>query len=153
MIRSMYATGSSAVAAASCRTCSLTRLAAPLGRPAPGRFPPCPFIVRSRLIETRGPCVPYPVHLYHNTVQRAARNVQRGMVRFSLIKRSTIRLKENLLVFLPPRPFHEGCGRGQNGVDYVNTFRLSIESSGQRLPHRRFNRAEQPNKLHPFIWR
>jgi hypothetical protein len=27
------------------------------------------FIVRSRLIETRGPCVPYPVHLYHNTVQ------------------------------------------------------------------------------------
>src|SRR5215510_9643567 len=54
-------------------------------------------------------------------------SVQRGMVRFSLIKRSTIRLKENLLVFLPPRPFHEGCGRGQNGVDYVNTFRLSIE--------------------------
>jgi len=70
----MYASGSSPVAAASCRTCSLARLAAPLGRPAPGRFPPCPFIVRSRLIENRGLCVPYPVHLYHNTVQRAARN-------------------------------------------------------------------------------
>src|SRR5215813_12366166 len=69
MIRSMYASGSSPVAAASCRTCSLARLAAPLGRPAPGRFPPCPFIVRSRLIENRGPRVPYPVHLYHNTVQ------------------------------------------------------------------------------------
>jgi hypothetical protein len=35
-------------AAASCRTCSFVRLAAPLGRPAPGRFPPCPFIVLSR---------------------------------------------------------------------------------------------------------
>jgi hypothetical protein len=58
MIRSMYASGSSPVAAASSRTCSFARLAAPLGRPAPGRFPPCPFIVRSRLIENRGPCVP-----------------------------------------------------------------------------------------------
>src|SRR5262249_18277729 len=48
MIRSIYASGSSPVAAASCRTCSLARLAAPLGRPAPGRFPPCPFIGRSR---------------------------------------------------------------------------------------------------------
>ena len=48
MIRSMYASGSSPVAAASCRTCSFARLAAPLGRPAPGRFPPCPFIVLSR---------------------------------------------------------------------------------------------------------
>src|SRR5262245_53911607 len=48
MIRNMYASGSSPVAAASCRTCSFARLAAPLGRPAPGRFPPCPFIVLSR---------------------------------------------------------------------------------------------------------
>ena len=48
MIRSMYTSGSSPVAAASCRTCSFARLAAPLGRPAPGRFPPCPFIVLSR---------------------------------------------------------------------------------------------------------
>src|SRR5262249_3242887 len=69
MIRSMYASGSSPVAAASCRTCSLARLAAPLGRPAPGRFPPCPFILPSRLIENRGTCVLYPVHLYHNAVQ------------------------------------------------------------------------------------
>jgi carbonic anhydrase/acetyltransferase-like protein (isoleucine patch superfamily) len=36
------------VSAASCRTPSFARLAAPLGRPAPGRFPPCPFIVLSR---------------------------------------------------------------------------------------------------------
>src|SRR5262245_30237439 len=35
MIRSMYASGSSPVAAASCRTCSLARLAAPLGRTRP----------------------------------------------------------------------------------------------------------------------
>src|SRR5215472_1978738 len=49
MIRSMYASGSSPVAAASCRTSSFARLTAPLGRPAPGRFPPCPFIVPSRL--------------------------------------------------------------------------------------------------------
>src|SRR5262245_58052319 len=48
MIRSMYASGSSPVAAASCRTCSFARLAAPLGRPAPGRFPPCPFIGLTR---------------------------------------------------------------------------------------------------------
>jgi len=44
--------------------------------------------VRSRLIENRGPCVPYPVHLYHNTVQRAARNAQRGAVPISLVERS-----------------------------------------------------------------
>jgi hypothetical protein len=48
MIRSMYASGSSPVAAASCRTSSFARLVAPLGRPAPGRFPPYPFIVLSR---------------------------------------------------------------------------------------------------------
>jgi hypothetical protein len=50
MIRSMYASGSSPVAAASCRTWSFARLAAPLGRPAPGRFPPCSFIA-IRVIE------------------------------------------------------------------------------------------------------
>ena len=48
MMRSMYASGSSPDAAASCCTSSLARLTAPLGRPAPGRFPPCPFIVLSR---------------------------------------------------------------------------------------------------------
>ena len=48
MMRSMYASGSSPDAAASCRTSSFARLTAPLGRPAPGRFPPCPFIVLSR---------------------------------------------------------------------------------------------------------
>src|SRR5215470_16401812 len=48
MIRSMYASGSSPVAAASCRTCSFARLAAPLGRPAPRHFPPCPLIGLSR---------------------------------------------------------------------------------------------------------
>src|SRR6516164_7813625 len=54
MIRNMYASGSSPVAAASCRTCSFARLAAPLGRPAPGRFPPCPLIVLiAQLIENR----------------------------------------------------------------------------------------------------
>src|SRR5262245_43871742 len=58
MIRSMYASGNSPVAAASSRICSFTRLAAPLGRPAPGRFPPCPFIVLSlRLIENRAPAL------------------------------------------------------------------------------------------------
>src|SRR5262245_64276492 len=29
----------------------------------------------------------------------------------------------------------------------------SNEKSGQRFSHRRFDRAEQPNKLHPFIFR
>jgi hypothetical protein len=72
MIRSMYASGSSPVAAASCRTSSFARLAAPLGRPAPGRFPPCPFIVLSRgRSKTAGRVFRYPVHLYYNTVQRA----------------------------------------------------------------------------------
>src|SRR5262249_47062701 len=69
MIRSMYASGSSPVAAASFRTCSFARLAAPLGRPAPGRFPPCPLIVRIAVDRKPRPCVLYPVHLYHNTVQ------------------------------------------------------------------------------------
>ena len=54
-MRSMYASGSSPDAAASCRTSSFARLAAPLGRPAPGRFPPCPFIVLSRATENRAP--------------------------------------------------------------------------------------------------
>jgi hypothetical protein len=68
MIRNMYASGSSPVAAASCRTSSFAQLAAPLGRPAPGRFPPCPFIVLSR--GDRNPrAAPFgiPVHLYYNT--------------------------------------------------------------------------------------
>src|SRR5262249_61898569 len=47
MIRSIYASGSSPVAAASCRTCSLARLAAPLGRPAPRRLPPAPSTLPS----------------------------------------------------------------------------------------------------------
>jgi len=38
-----------------------------LGRPAPGRFPPRPFIVLSRGDrKTAGRTVRYPVHLYYN---------------------------------------------------------------------------------------
>jgi hypothetical protein len=85
MIRSMYASGSSPVAAASCRTSSFERLAAPLGRPAPARFPPCPFIVPI-VIENRGYHVfRHSVHLYHNTVRQ--RYAERGRGTESLIER------------------------------------------------------------------
>src|SRR5262249_19733047 len=68
MIRSMYASGSSPLAAASCRTSSFARLAAPSRPPAPGRFPPCPFIVlcasdRKPQTDVRNPVQYVPVHL------------------------------------------------------------------------------------------
>src|SRR5262245_30617122 len=104
MIRSMYASGSSPVAAASCRTCSLARLAAPLGRPAPGRFPPCPFIVRSRLIENRGLVYPVACTILRYSINDSAR---RGT---DLVDREVVlKSKREPACFLaPPRPFHKG---------------------------------------------
>src|SRR5262245_29347401 len=78
VIRNMYASGSSPVAAASCRTSSFARLAAPLGRPAPGRFPPCPFILPSpgSLKITGRAC--FGIRINCTTMRYIAQRVQRG---------------------------------------------------------------------------
>ena len=58
MIRSMYASGSSPVAAASCRTCSFARAGRSLGAASARPFSTVSVHrAIARLIENRGPCV------------------------------------------------------------------------------------------------
>ena len=61
----------------------------------------------ARLIENRGPCVPYPVHLYHNTVQHqrfsAARFVLREPACF-FCPRARFIIPKILVDFFAPTP-------------------------------------------------
>src|SRR5262249_16412942 len=113
-------------AAASCRTSSFARLTAPLGRPAPGRFPPCPFIVPSRgCSKIAGHDVRYPDHLVpqygtaHDVPVRPGTDVVEGVApllgprrsnsghlgsQSPAAEQSVITKTKALFFFLPPAP-------------------------------------------------